>query len=252
MPLVSTEAFVLRSYKLAENDKIVVLFSRDFGKIRLVAKGARKMRNRFGASLEVFSHIRVLFHEKENRELLVLDKAEILYSPFEKQTRLRTNFFLFYFAELIHEFYPDRERTPAAFRILLNIERAIQNGQNLDYLARYVELQLLHSQGILSSVASCSYCSRPFESLLEKRYLGSATEVLCKRCRNRESIQLSGQVVKSIDAFEKGSVKWAGTMPGKTIEELASLNHLLITRFLGKDLQTHQFKKVLAEKNPKS
>jgi DNA repair protein RecO (recombination protein O) len=247
MPLVSTEAFVLRSYKLAENDKIVVLFSRAFGKIRLVAKGARKMKNRFGAALEVFSHVRVLFHEKENRDLLVLDKAEILYSPFEKQARLRTNFFLFYFAELIHEFYPEREKNPAAFRILLNIERAIQNQQNLDYLARYVELQLLHSQGVLSSVAACSYCSRAFESLLERRYLGASTEVFCKRCRNQESMLLSTQVVKSIDAFERGSVSWADTMPGQILEELGSLNRILITRFLGKDLQTPQFRKILGE-----
>src|SRR5438093_5066069 len=104
MPIVSTEAFVLRSYKLAENDKIVVLFTKQFGKIRGVAKGARKTRNRFGAALELFAHLRLVFHWKENRELLVIDKAEILYSPFEKQTHLRTNYFLFYFAELVNEF----------------------------------------------------------------------------------------------------------------------------------------------------
>jgi DNA repair protein RecO (recombination protein O) len=247
MPIVSTEAFVLRSYKLAENDKIVVLFTRDFGKIRLVAKGARKMKNRFGAALEVFSHVSVTFHEKENRDLLVLDRAEIIYSPFEKQRRLRTNYFLFYFSELIHEFYPDHERNPSAFKILLNIEHAVKNHQNLDYLARYVELQLLHSQGILSSVTFCSQCSRPFESLQEKRYLGSGTEIFCRKCRTQESAMLSAQIVRSIDAFERGSRKWAGTLPGSMTEELGSLNHLLITRFLGKELQSYQYRKMLAE-----
>jgi DNA repair protein RecO (recombination protein O) len=247
MPIVSTEGFVLRSYKLGENDKIVVIYTRDFGKIRVVAKGARKQRSRFGAALEVFAYVRVIFHEKENRDLLVLDRAEILYSPFEKQTRLRTSYYLFYFAELIHEFYPDREKNLAGFRILLNVKRAIQNKQNLDFLARLVELQLLHSQGILSSVAFCSQCNRPFESLQERRYLGQGTEIFCKRCRREESVVLSTQIVKSIESFEKGSKDWSKTLPGRTLEELGSLNHMLITRFLGKELQSYRFRKQLGE-----
>src|SRR5438105_5395967 len=191
MPVLATEAFVLRSYKLAENDKIVVLFTRSSGKVRLVAKGARKARNRFGASLEVFAHVRAMFRHHENRELLVLEKAELLYSPFEKQGNLRTNFYLFYFAELISEFCPDQERMPAVFRLLCNIERSVQNGQNLDYLARYVELQLLLAQGILSSVVSCSGCRRVFPSLSDRRYIGSGGEILCKACRSGDSVSIS-------------------------------------------------------------
>ena len=245
MPLVSTEAFVLRTYKLAEQDKIVVLFTKQFGKIRLVARGARKLRNRFGAALELFAHLRVIFHEKENRELWILDKAEILYSPFEKQRKLRTSYYLSYFAELIHEFYPDRERNPYAFRILLNVEHAVQKQQDMDFLARYVELQLLHSQGILSSVAFCSHCNRPFESLQERRYLGSGTEVYCRRCRENESVVLAVSVVRSIHDFERGAVDWVKTLSGDTLEDLGALNHLLIIRFLGKELRSYQFRKQL-------
>lgn len=245
MPIVSTEGFVLRSYKLGENDKIVVLYTRDFGKLRMVAKGARKQRNRFGAALEVFAYVRAIFHEKENRDLLILDRAEILYSPFEKQTKLRTSYYLFYIAELVHEFYPDREKNLQGFRILMNVKRAIQNQQNLDFLARLVELQLLHSQGILSSVAFCSRCNRPFESLQERRYLGQGTEIFCRRCKGEDSAILSIQIVKSIDSFEKGSAEWSNTLPGGSLEELGSLNHLLITRFLGKELHSYRFRKQL-------
>jgi len=245
MPLVSTEAFVLRSYKLAEQDKIVVLFTKDRGKIRLVAKGARKLKNRFGAALEVMTHVRIIFHEKANRDLQMLDRAEILHSPIEKQPGLRLSYYLFYFAELIHEFFPDHEKNPGAFRILLNIQRALAHHQNLDYLARFIELQLLHSQGILSSVGLCSQCAREFGSILERRYIGEATEILCKKCKLEESTLLSIPIVKSIDAFEKGSPDWVSTVRGPVLEELGSLNHLLITRFLGKDLQSYRFRKHL-------
>lgn len=247
MPIVSTEAFVLRSYKLAENDKIVVLFTKHSGKQRLVAKGARKMKNRFGAALEVFTHVRVLYHQKENRDLLSLDHAEIVYSPFAKETRLRTSFYLFYFAELVNEFCPDQEKSPGVFKILLNIEQAIQGRQNLDYLARFVELQLLHSQGILSSVAFCSKCRRQFDSTAAKRYLGVGSEIYCARCRTAECVLLSAALARSLDHFERGSVDWASTLPGKTLGELGSFNHLLITRFLGKELQSYQFRSKLGK-----
>jgi DNA repair protein RecO (recombination protein O) len=245
MSVVSTEAFVLRTYKLAEQDKIVVLFTKNFGKIRVVAKGARKLKNRFGASLEILTRIRILFHEKSNRELQVLDKAELLFSPIEKQPSLRSSYYLFYFAELIHDFYPDHEKNLNAFRILMNIEHALLNHQNLDFLARYIELQLLHSQGILSSVAFCSGCNRKFDSLLERRFLGAGTEIFCTRCRKEDSAFLSTGVVKSIHAFEQAAADWATTLRGPVLEELGSLNHLLITRFLGKELQSYRLRKHL-------
>ncbi|MCI0414212.1 DNA repair protein RecO [bacterium] len=245
MSVVSTEAFVLRTYKLAEQDKIVVLFTKEMGKVRLVAKGARKLKNRFGAALELLTRVRILFHNKPNRELQVLDRAELLYSPMEKQPSLRFSYYLFYFAELINDFYPDHEKNFTAFRILSNIEHALVNNQNLDFLARYVELQLLHSQGVLSSVAFCSQCNRKFESLQERRYLAAGTEVFCTKCRKEDSIFLSSALVKSIHAFERGSTEWVTTLRGPVLEDLGTLNHLLITRFLGKELQSYRLRKHL-------
>jgi DNA repair protein RecO (recombination protein O) len=245
MSVVSTEAFVLRTYKLAEQDKIVVFFTKEFGKIRLVAKGARKLRNRFGAALELLTRVRILFHNKPNRELQVLDKAELLYSPIQKERSLRFSYYLFYFAEMIHEFYPDHEKNHSAFKILMNIEHALINNQNLDFLARYVELRLLQSQGILSSVGFCSRCSRPFQSLQERRYLGPGTEVICSKCRKEENAFLSAGLVKSIHAFERGSADWVRTLRGPILDELGSFNHLVITRFLGKELQSYRMRKHL-------
>jgi len=247
MPVSSTEAFVLRTYKLAENDKIAILFTRDHGKVRFVAKGARKMKNRFGAALEVLTHLKISFFEKANRELQILEQAEILFSPHMREGASRTHYYLFYFAELMNEFFPDHEKNLKAFRMLMNIEKALKNKQNLEFLGRYIELHLLHSQGILSSVAFCSGCNRRFESLQERRYLGTGTEIFCKRCRTTESYVLSAPVVKSIDSFEKGSMDWAKTLPGPVMQELASLNQMLIQRFLGKDLQSYRLRKDLAE-----
>ena len=82
MNAVTTEAIVLRSYNLAEADRIVLCFTREAGLIRGVAKGARRMKSRFGAGLEPFTVVRLEFREKENRELVTITGVEIIKSHF--------------------------------------------------------------------------------------------------------------------------------------------------------------------------
>ena len=81
MPLLESDAIILKTYPLGEADRIVAFFSRDHGKVRGVANGARKMKNRFGASLEPLAHSRIQFFERENRDLVRIQSAEILDSP---------------------------------------------------------------------------------------------------------------------------------------------------------------------------
>ena len=81
MPLYTTEAIILRTYKLGEADRIVVFLTRDRGKRRGVAQGARRMRSRFGGALEPLTRVGVTYFEKESRELVSLNYAEPLSSP---------------------------------------------------------------------------------------------------------------------------------------------------------------------------
>ena len=104
MGLVDTEALVLRSYNLAEADKIVVCLARSSGMIRAVARGARRLRNRFGAALEPFTILRITYYEKENRELVTLSHAEIVRSHFNLSQSADIVAALAYLSELLIEF----------------------------------------------------------------------------------------------------------------------------------------------------
>src|SRR5713226_4035946 len=77
MGLVNTDAIVLRTYNLAEADRIVLCLTRNAGLVRAVARGARRMKSRFGAALEPFTFIKLDFYEKENRELVTISQPEI-------------------------------------------------------------------------------------------------------------------------------------------------------------------------------
>lgn len=76
--IVTTEAVVLRSRKQGDTSRIVTLYTKDFGLVNVIAKGAREMRSPFSSSLQLFNHISVVFYKKENRDLYLLSKADTL------------------------------------------------------------------------------------------------------------------------------------------------------------------------------
>jgi DNA repair protein RecO (recombination protein O) len=124
-----TEAIILRTYPLKEADKIVSFFSRDMGKARGVARGARKPKSSYGASLETMSHVRLQYFEKENAELLSIDSCELIQSHFESQQDYDRGVALAYFAEVTDQMLPDREPQDAFFRLLLVVLEDIRLGR---------------------------------------------------------------------------------------------------------------------------
>src|SRR5437870_8859967 len=102
MPLYSADALILRTYKLGEADRIVVFLTRDRGKKRGVAKGARRPRSRFMGALEPLTEARVAYFEKERRELVGINYAEPVRSPLTLAAGEALGY-VGYFAELLDE-----------------------------------------------------------------------------------------------------------------------------------------------------
>jgi hypothetical protein len=115
MPLYTADALVLRTYKLAEADRIVVFLTADRGKKRGVAKSARRPRSRFVASLEPLTHVRVAYFEKETRELVSLNYAELVRSPLSASGDALV--YASYFAELIDEWAPADDPNETLYRL---------------------------------------------------------------------------------------------------------------------------------------
>ena len=101
MGLVETEALVLRTYNLAEADKIVVCLTRDAGLIRGVARGSRRIKNRFGAALEPFTLLNLTYYQKENQELVTLRDVNLLRSHFDLSRNPETLAVLAYMGDLV-------------------------------------------------------------------------------------------------------------------------------------------------------
>src|SRR6476660_3803117 len=133
MPLHTTDALILRTYKLGESDRIVVFLTRDRGKKRGVAKNARQSRRRFGGALEPLTHGRVGYLERERHELVSLHYVEVLRSPLSAVDGEALGY-VSYFAELIDEWAPDADPNATLFRLGVSMVAAIAAGALLRVL----------------------------------------------------------------------------------------------------------------------
>ena len=159
MRLVTTDAIVLRSYNLAESDRIVLCLTRSSGLIRAVAKGARRMKSRFGAALEPFTVIKLSFHEKENRELVTMSSAEILKSHFDLNSNFETAEVLAYMGEMVAEFAPPHEADELLFRMLNACVEALSQRKGSErVVTRYFEIWLLRLAGLFPDLGTCAKC----------------------------------------------------------------------------------------------
>jgi DNA repair protein RecO (recombination protein O) len=160
MPTYEAEAIVLRQYSLADADRIVVFVTREFGKIRGVAQGAKKTNSRFAGNLEPLNHIRVEFYSKEGKDLHQIRQAELIYPYLGKSPTLAQVYAFSYFAEIVNEVVQDNQPNPTLFRLLLAVleagERCIPN----EALVRYFEIWSLKLNGLLPNYAYCSNCGK--------------------------------------------------------------------------------------------
>ena len=147
MRLHTTDALILRTYKLGESDRIVVFLTRDRGKKRGVAKNARQSRRRFGGALEPLTHGRVGYMEREGRELVSLHYVEVIRSPLAAVDDEALGY-VSYFAELIDEWAPDADPNETLFRLGASMVEAIAGGVPIQPLARYFEYWVLRLQGV--------------------------------------------------------------------------------------------------------
>ncbi len=125
MAVRSSEALILRTYPLKEADLIVSFLTRDAGKLRGVAKRARRPRNPYGSGLERLSYVKAFYFQRENRELVTLDSCELIASQFALASDYAAGVALDFIAEVSEQLLPPAEPSEKFFRLLLAV---------LDYL----------------------------------------------------------------------------------------------------------------------
>jgi DNA repair protein RecO len=193
MPLYTADALVLRTYKLAEADRIVVFLTRDRGKKRGVAAHARRPRSRFNGALEPLTEVRVAYFENERRELVNLNYAETIRSPLSSANP-ESLAYTHYFAELIDAWAADADADERLFRLGCAVLDALAVGTPPDALARYFECWLLRLQGVYPDDLSLSSEAEAFVEATRSTspsgagQLGATTRVLRELERKHQTL----------------------------------------------------------------
>jgi len=156
MPLHDSEAIVLRTYPLGDADRLVSLLTRDHGRLRGVAQGARRPKSRFGAALEPLTYLRVFYYERETRDLVRIGQCEILESFLDLQQDYRSGLALALTAEITEAVLPEREPQDAAFRLLLHVIRGIRQTRRADLSLGYFLVWTIRLAGWLPDLDRCS------------------------------------------------------------------------------------------------
>lgn len=186
MGLVETEALILKSYNLSDADKIVVLLTREEGLVRGVARGAKRLKSRFGGTLEPFSVVNLAFFRKEDRELVSIRQIELERSFFKDASELGFLQKFGYLSELLISFAPPHDPNERLYKMTrVCLEAASENKGvegSLESIALYFELWLLRLGGFLPPWAECSRCRRTLEDE-EEVSLEADFRVVCGLCR---------------------------------------------------------------------
>lgn len=239
MALVETESLILRSYALAEADKIVVFLTRDQGLVRGVAKGAKRLKSRFGGGLEPFSIVDLTFFQKEERELVSISQVELKKSYFAEASNPLFLQKFAYLAEILIEFAPPHEPNERLYRMArVCLETAAENLHYLDAIALYFEIWLLRLAGYLPAWTKCDNCQRELAKQ-ESASLQINFHLSCQNCqKNRNasiisaparSVFLTAQTVSPANFIEFAKEKTT------QVNEISAILKRIISHILGRE-----------------
>ncbi len=202
-----SEAIVLRTYPFREADLLVTCFTRAEGKLRGVARSAKRSKRRFGGALEPLTYVRVYYQDKGGRELAHLDSCDILQSPLTAPMDYDREVALVHVAELLEELLPDREANDAVFRLAVSVLEQLR-GPAIWMPLTYFDLWLARLTGLLPELGECIVCgavlngSRAYFHALADGLTCAADKRLASSEMSKESRTLAAEMFRSpVESF---------------------------------------------------
>jgi DNA repair protein RecO (recombination protein O) len=168
MPARVSETFVLRTYPFGEADLIVSFFTRDLGKLRGVARRARRPKSAFGSGLERLSQVRMSYVLRENAELANLNGCELIESQFGLQNDYARGVTLDFLTEIAEQMLPPHEPNEKFFRLLAAVLAYLHRGGEIWAAAGYFSLWAVRLTGVLPELRVSRESATIAEEMLQK------------------------------------------------------------------------------------
>lgn len=180
MPLKESEAIVLRTYPMGEADRLVSFLSRSAGRMRGVAAGAKRPKSRFGSTLEVLSHIKIWYYERETRDLVRISQCELIESFLAAQSEYSRGLAVAMVSEIAELVLPEKEANDPEFRLILTAARSLKEAGDIQVILSYFTLWMVRLAGWLPDLEHCSKCGRDLKSEVAREDYEGALR--CAKC----------------------------------------------------------------------
>ena len=182
MPARETEAIILKTFPLGEADRLVSFLGRTSGRLRGVASGARRIKNRYGSTLEILSHVQLWYVERETRDLVRIQQCELLESFNKSQSDYGLSTGLAMVSEIAERVLPEQEVADSMFRLLLLTAREVERRGSWQLPLAYFAFWTVRLGGWLPPLDRCALCGRNFAEHHGYHFSQTAGP-LCESCR---------------------------------------------------------------------
>lgn len=238
------EAIILDVFDLHETDRIVTFLTRERGKTKGVARGARRKYSRFAGELQPLARVQVRWFEKEGRELVRIGDVDLVRPAHRLQEDLEGILLGGYLAEHLAEFVQEDEAAELPFRLLDSTVEALLSGVDRDVAARFFEAWVLRLSGIFPPPVECPACERPFSRSGSNggAVLPPGEEALvCPECGGGSGLVLGPEVLDFLLRLGRERLPDLARRPPppavlRRAEELA---REVRRRFLGRELRSY-------------
>jgi DNA repair protein RecO (recombination protein O) len=187
MPSEKASALVLRVTDFSETSLVVSLFTREFGKIGALAKGARRLKNPFESALDVLTHCRIVFLHKSSEALDLVTEAKLVRRFRPTRQNLSGLYAGYYVAELLGGLTDDNDPHPQLFDLADETLAALAAGETVYRRLPRFELGALRYLGHAPALQQCAECGTPIELKGRIAFGGIHGGTLCPECRRGKS-----------------------------------------------------------------
>lgn len=244
MPTEKALGLVIRLVDFSETSRVVTLFTREFGKVAALAKGAKRLKGPFAGALDLLCVCRIVLIRKHSESLDLLTDAELVKGFAADRNRLQVLYAGYYFAELLLELTEDDDPHPALFDIALECLRDLESRSNAPLVVRRFELAMLRETGHLPQFEACVSCGRGLGGGRSVSFSAAAGGVLCPSCATDPvAVRLSAGSLKVLQLLsDPASQQWRRLQVQAGMDrEIATATRTTIERLVGRSLRTAQF-----------
>jgi DNA repair protein RecO (recombination protein O) len=243
-----TEAIVLKRRNFGEADRLLTLYTREFGKMPAIAKGARKPQSRKTGHVELF--MRSQFLLAEGRNLHIITQAEMVDAYQALREDLVRTTYASYAVELLDRFTVEEDVNQDIYRLLTQVLTWLGEAADIRLPTRTYELRLLGYTGFQPQLFQCVACDEPIQEQ-DQFFSAELGGVLCPTCRAAD------RTAKPISAIAVKVLRYLQTRPWDTVKslqlkrplhtELETIMHYYLTHILERNLKSVDFLNRLRE-----